>query len=42
MRIVKKSNWLQTLAKEKQELQEREAAERKARAARLAILFDDQ
>ena len=41
MRTLKKSNWLQTLAKEKRQLQEREAAERKARAARLAILFDD-
>ena len=37
-----KSSWLETLAKEKVEKLHREEMERKARAARLAILFDSE
>lgn len=39
---IKKSSWLQVLEKERAAKAEREAAERKQRAARLAILFEEE
>ena len=39
---IKKSSWLQVLEKERAAKVEREAAERKQRAARLAILFEEE
>ena len=38
---IKKSSWMQTLEKERLKKIEREEAEKKARAARLAILFEE-
>ena len=42
VRAIKKSSWLQVLEKERAEKAEREAGERKARANRLAILFEEE
>ena len=39
---VKRSSWLKALEKEKEEKAVRETLERKARAARLAILFEEE
>ncbi len=42
VQAIKKSSWLQVLEKERQERAEREAAERRDRAGRLAILFEEE
>jgi len=42
VQAIKKSSWLQVLEKERAAKAEREAAERKQRAARLAILFEEE
>lgn len=42
VKAIKKSSWLQVLEKERAAKAEREANERKQRAARLAILFEEE
>ena len=39
---IKKSSWLEVLERERKDKAEREDAERKARAQRLAILFEEE
>lgn len=42
VKAIKKSSWLQVLEKERAAKAEREVNERKQRAARLAILFEEE